>query len=339
MLSFLLQRIARVLFILVSVELLVFLLVHAVPGSPWDTPANQMAPRRGFVNFAIDTTTMTRLQAHYGLDLPLWRQFTRYLIGDYHKDGKFVCGVICGNLGPSIRQGGRSVQDMLFSPPKGKSPWDSRVGYTVRLVTFSFAIVALLGIPLGVTAAFWAKSWFDKTLSALLTTVVSIPIFVLGLLGIMIFASWLNWINVIPDWTQPKYWVIPTSLLVLIPLANMVRLTRAAMLDAMSGDYIRTARAKGLTRSQTVWRHVLPNALISILTFLLPIFVELLAASFIIEAIFGFPGFGREYWDAIGDLDYSRIMGITFLYACGITFTNLLLEVIYKLIDPRLRAQ
>ena len=339
MFYFLLGRVARILLILVSVELLVFLLVHLVPGNPWDTPASQMGPRRGIANYVIDTTTMTRLTEHYGLNLPLWRQFTRYLIGDYHEGGKFVCGVICGNLGPSIRQGGRSVQDMLFSTPKGQSPWNSRVGYTVRLVTFSFVIVALLGVPLGVTSAFWAKSWFDKTLSAILTTIVSIPIFVFGLLGIMIFASWLNWINVIPDWTQPKYWITPTSLLVLIPLANMVRLTRAAMLDAMSGDYIRTARAKGLTRLQTIWKHVLPNALISILTFLLPIFVELLAASFIIEAIYGFPGFGREYWDAIGDLDYSRIMGITFLYACGITLTNLCLEMIYRLIDPRVRTQ
>jgi len=339
MLSFLLRRVGRILLILVSVELLVFVLVHWIPGSPWDTPDNQLGARRGVANFAVTEATMARVNKYYGLDLPLWRQFTRYLIGDFHADGKFICGVVCGNLGPSLKQGGRSVQDILFSPPKGKGPWDSRIGYTVRLVTYSFAIVALLGIPLGVASAFWARSWFDKTLSTIFTTVVSIPIFVLGLLSILIFASALKWINVLPDWTQPKYWIIPTSLLVIIPLANMVRLTRAAMLDTMSGHYIRTARAKGLTRSQTIWRHVLPNALISILTFLLPIFVELLAASFIIEAIFGFPGFGREYWDAIGDLDYARVMGITFLYACGITFTNLFHETVYRLSDPRMRSQ
>jgi oligopeptide transport system permease protein len=339
MLSFLFQRIARALFILVSVELLVFLLVHAIPGNPWDTPDKQLGARSALTMLYVDDSTVDRLSKHYGLDLPLWRQFTRYMIGDVEEDGKLVCGVICGNLGLSVRQGGRSVQEVLFSPPKGQSPWNSRVGYTVRLVTYSFIIVALLGVPLGVASAFWAKSWFDRTLSSLLTTVVSIPIFVLGLLSLMIFASGLNWINVLPDWTQPKYWIIPTALLVIIPLANMVRLTRASMLDAMSGDYIRTARAKGLTRLQTIWKHVLPNALISILTFLVPIFVELLAASFIIEAIFAFPGFGQEYWDAIRDLDYGRIMGITFLYACGIIFTNFFLEAIYRLIDPRMRSQ
>jgi ABC-type dipeptide/oligopeptide/nickel transport system permease component len=338
MLNFVIQRLARILLILISVELLVFLLIHIVPGSPWDSPSNQLGNRRNVQNSFIDAGTMARLNKYYGLDLPLWRQFTRYFIGDKDSDGSFICGVVCGNLGPSVRQGGRNVQDILFQPPEGQGPWNSRVGYTLRLVSCAFAVVTLLGLPLGVASAFQARSWFDKTLSTILTTIASIPIFVLGLLSILIFASGLKWIKVIPDWSQPRYWIIPTTLLVLIPLTSMVRLTRAAMLNAMSGDYIRTARAKGLTRAKTMWVHVLPNASITILTFLLPVFVELLAASFIIEAIFGFPGFGREYWDAIADLDYGRIMGITFLYACGIGFTNLILEIAYRSIDPRMRS-
>ncbi len=336
MLNFLFRRAVRIILILASVELLVFLLVHAIPGSPWDTPQNQLRAMR---NVFIDDRTLERRSKYFGLNLPLWRQFTRYLIGDVHEDGNFICGVICGNLGPSTRAAGRNVQDVLFRPPKGHGAWDSRVGYTIRLVSLSFAIVALLGIPLGVASAYWARSRFDLTLSAILTSVVSIPIFILGLLGILIFASGLKWINVLPDWSVPKYWVLPVVLLATIPMANLVRITRASMLNAMSGDYIRTARAKGLTRTQTLWRHILPNALISILTYLLPVFVELLAASFIIEGIFAFPGFGREYWDSIGDLDYAMIMGITFLYACGITFANLLLETMYRLVDPRMRAQ
>ncbi len=335
MLNFILRRMIRIILILASVELLVFLLIHSVPGNPWDAPNNQLKAMR---NVFVDDKTLERRFKYFGLDLPLWRQFTRYLIGDVHEDGNFVCGIVCGNLGPSTRVMGRSVQDMLFRPPKGHSLWDSRVGYTTRLVTLSFAFVTLMGIPLGVASAFSAGSRFDKTLSAVLTTVVSIPIFILGLLGILIFASGLNWINVIPRWSEPKYWILPIVLLSIIPLANLVRIARVSMLNAMSGDYIRTARAKGLTRAQTMWRHILPNALISILTYLLPVFMELVAASFIIEGIFGFPGFGREYWDAINDLDYAMIMGITFLYACGITFANLLLETMYRLIDPRMRG-
>jgi len=336
MLNFIIQRVVRVLVILTSVELLVFLLIHAVPGSPWDSPENQLKFMR---NVFMDSATMKYRNAYYGLDLPLWRQFTRYWIGDYHQDGDFICGVICGNLGPSTRQAGRSVQDILFSPSKGQSTWNSRFGYTVRLVSYAFGIVAGLGIPLGVMSAWWIKSRFDQSISALFTILASMPVFVLGLLNIMIFASWLKWMNVLPDWDQPKYWIIPTVLLAVIPLAGMIRLTRAAVLNAMGGDYIRTARAKGLTRTKTIWKHVLPNALISILTFLLPLFAELLAASFIIEGIFGFPGFGREFWDSIGDLDYAMIMGITFIYACAVTFANLFLDTIYRLIDPRMRAQ
>jgi ABC-type dipeptide/oligopeptide/nickel transport system permease component len=335
-LVFFLNRTTRIILTLASVELLVFLLVHTIPGSPWDAPENQIKAMR---NVFMDRLTMERLNAHYGLDLPLWRQFIRYLIGDTQADGTFTCGVVCGNLGPSTRQMGRSVQEILFEPPEGRSAWHSHFGYTVRLVSYAFAMVAALGIPLGTASALWNKSRFERSVTAFFTFVTSIPVFVLGLLQIMIFASWLKWIKVLPDWSDPKYWILPTVLLAVIPLANMVRLTCAAMLNAMSGDYIRTARAKGLTRSQTVWRHVLPNALVSILTFLLPLFAELLAASFIIEGIFGFPGFGREYWDAIGDLDYAMIMGITFIYACAITLANLLLDTTYRLLDPRLRKQ
>jgi len=333
---FTLQRMARVVLVLASVELLVFLLVHAIPGSPWDSPDNQLKAMR---NVFMDNVTMARRNEFYGLNLPLWRQFTRYLIGDVHDDGKFVCGVMCGNLGPSTRLAGRTVQDALFKAPEGQSAWNSHFGYTVRLVSYAFGVVAVLGIPLGVISALRAKSRFDRSVSALFTVMASIPVFVLGLLEILIFASWLKWIKVLPDWSQPKYWIIPIVLLAVIPLANMIRLTRAATLNAMSGDYIRTARAKGLTRSQTVWKHVVPNALISILIFLFPLFAELLAGSFIIEGIFGFPGFGREYWGAIVDLDYAMIMGITFIYACGIVSANLFLETVCQLIDPRMRAQ
>jgi len=336
MLNFFIGRVARILLILLSVELLVFLLIHSIPGSPWDSSSSQA---RAMSNIYVDAKTLERRGHYFGMDLPLWRQFTRYMIGDVHEGGTFVCGVVCGNLGPSLRHVGRTVQDVLFRPPRGHDAWNSRFGYTIRLVSLSFAFVALLGIPLGVASAYWARSRFDQVLSTVLTSVSSIPIFILGLLGIIVFASGLNWINVLPDWTEPKYWVLPTLLLSVIPLANLVRIARAAMLNAMSGDYIRTARAKGLTRPQTMWRHILPNALISILTYLLPIFVELLAASFIIEGVFAFPGFGHEYWDSITALDYAMIMGITFLYACGITLANLLLETICRVIDPRMRAQ
>lgn len=331
MLNFILPRVFRVILVLTLVELSVFLLVHSIPGNPWDTPSNQLKALR---NVSMDETALAARSHYFGLDLPLWRQFSRYLIGDTHDDGNFICGLICGNLGPSTRQVGRSVQDILFRQT-GKGNWDSRIGYTVRLVTYSFSIVSLLGIPIGVASAFWAKSFFDRFISTLFTSAAAIPTFVLGLLGILVFASALKWVKVIPDWSKPKDWILPVILLSIVPLSNMIRLTRATVLNEMQGDYIRTARAKGRTRTEAMWMHILPNALLSILTFLFPVFVELIAASFIIEGTFGFPGFGREYWDSISTLDYAMIMGITFLYACSITFVNLFLETIRWVIDPR----
>ncbi len=336
MMSFLARRMARVVLILLSVELLVFLLVHTIPGSPWDTPENQMRAMR---NVAMSDATLAMRNAYYGIDLPVWRQFIRYLFGDVHIDGEFHCGVVCGNLGPSLRQAGRGVDDILFTAPEGQSPWNSRFGYTVRLVALAFGLVFAVGLPLGILSALWNRSPFERSLSTLFTTLAAIPVFVLGLLQVMIFASWLKWIKVVPDWTQPKYWLISAILLAIIPTANMIRLTRTAMLEAMAGEYIRTARAKGLTRAKTIWKHVLPNAFNTILTYLLPLFAELLAGSFIIEGIFGFPGFGREYWDSINALDFAMIMGITFIYALAITLANLLLEILYTLFNPQLRAQ
>lgn len=333
MLNFILPRVLRIIVVLTLVQLTVFLLIHSIPGNPWDTLSNQARAMR---NVSVDDVTLKARSHYFGFDLPLWRQFVRYLIGDFHDDGEFVCGVVCGNLGPSTRQAGRSVQHILFTQT-GKGDWDSRVGYTFRLVIYSFGIVALLGIPIGVASAYWAKSFFDRLISTVFTSAAAIPTFVLGLLGIVIFATTLKWVKTIPDWSDPKAWILPVILLSIVPLSNIIRLTRAAVLNEMQGDYIRTARAKGRTRAQTMWLHILPNALLSILTFLFPVLVELIAASFIIEGTFGFPGFGHEYWDSITDLDYAMIMGITFIYACTITLANLFLETIRWMIDPRVQ--
>ena len=170
MFNFFLGRAARILLILLSVEILVFLLIHSIPGSPWDSNSDRV---RAMSNMFVDTKTLERRGHYFGMDLPLWRQFTRYIIGDVHENGNFVCGVVCGNLGPSLRHVGRTVQDVLFRPPKGHGFWDSRFGYTIRLVSLSFAIVALSGIPLGVAAAYWARSRFDQILSTVLTSVTS----------------------------------------------------------------------------------------------------------------------------------------------------------------------
>jgi oligopeptide transport system permease protein len=335
MIKYLFQRILWVLMVLLGVSLLTFLLIHSISGDPWDNYSNNL---RAMQRVSVSDTAKLLLEQRFGLDLPLWRQYTRYMFGDLDETGHFFCGAICGNLGPSIRQGGRSVQDILFSPPTNRTFWESRFGYSIRLTLLGFASAVLAGIPLGIVSAMRAKSPLDRGISWGLAILVSIPNFVLGLLAIVFFASWLKLINVIPHWNNPQAWVVPVLVLAVVPMANLARITRASVLEAMSGDYVRTARAKGLTRRQTILFHVLRNALIPMVTFLGVTLIEVFAGSFIIENLFSFPGFGREYWLAVLALDYPMLIGLTLIYATGIVFANLLTEICYGWIDPRTRT-
>jgi oligopeptide transport system permease protein len=260
------------------------------------------------------------------------------MFGSYGPEGDFFCGAICGNLGPSFRLRGVDVLTVLFTPPEGRGPWYSRFGYTARLALLAFTFTALVGIPLGISMAIRQGSGFDRSLSMLLSLLLATPNFVLGILLIVIVASWLKLVRVVPDWDLPQAWVMPVLVLAAIPTATLARLTKAAMREAMQGDYVRTARAKGLSRFKVVTFHILPNALVPIVTALAPVLVELVAGSFIVEALFGFPGIGREYWQSINELDHPVIMGLTLLYSLGIVSINVLVESLYGLLDPRLRS-
>lgn len=335
MLRFLLGKLLWVFTVLFSVALITFLLMHAVPGNPWSNYV--LSPRMG-VNTPVDASVLRTLNRHFGLDLPLWRQFTRYVIGDLDEQGNFVCGAICGNLGPSTRQRGRTVQEVLFAPPEGRTRWESRFGYSLRLVSLASLIVVGVGIPLGILSAARPKSTLSRFISVSLAGLNSIPSFVLGLLAIIVLASRLKWIQVLPDWQNPADWIVPALVLAAIPLANLARVTRASLTNVMHEAYVRAARAKGLTQTRTMLTHVMRNALIPIVTFLGPMLIELFAGSFVVESLFSFPGFGREYWSSILALDYSMVMGLTLIYAVGIVLVNLTIEILYEIMDPRLRA-
>jgi oligopeptide transport system permease protein len=279
-----------------------------------------------------------RLDRHFGLDLPLWRQYTRYLIGDVEKDGSFYCGVICGNLGPSIQQRGRSVQDILFAPPEGQTFWQSRFGYSIRLVLLGSLIAAGLGIPLGIWSARRPYSASSRALSVGLAALVSIPNFVLGLLAIVVLASWLKLIDVLPDWDKPSHWIVPALVLAALPMASIARVTRASLINIMGADYIRTARSKGLTENRVLTVHVMRNALVPIITFVGPVLMEMFAGLLIVESLYAFPGIGRGFWQAVMALDYPMVMGLTLLYATGVVLVNGLIDVVCQVLDPRLRS-
>ncbi len=335
MAQFMLSRLLRVITILLGATLITFLLMHTIPGGPWDNYGTSV---RAMTSIGMDQAAENELARRFGLNLPLWRQFTRYVIGDFDADGALFCGAICGNLGPSTRQRGRPVQDILFAPPEDKPFWDSRFGYSMRLVLLASLFAVGLGIPLGIISAARPRSKLGNAISIGLAALISIPSFVLGLLAIIILASWLQLVNVIPDWSQPSHWIVPAIILGTMPMASIARVVRASLLNILSEDYIRTARGKGLHESRVMLVHVLRNARVPILTFLAPTCVEMFTGLFVVESLYPFPGFGREYWLAILALDYPMIMGLTLIYAVGIALVNVLIEVLAEILDPRIRV-
>src|SRR6185436_7060977 len=206
MTTYLIRRLFWLIPVLFTVSLVTFIIMRSAPGSPWDTAEEKRQ---------VDATTQKALEAYYGLDKPVWRQFTGYVIGDWNaKTDKFVCGMICGNLGPSYRQRGRTVQDILFGAPEGKTFWQSRFGYSLRLGLTALSFAIFIGIPIVIIAALKQNTIWDYTALFVATSGISVPSFVLAIFLIIIFGSWLHWIDIIvDDWSQIKYWFMPMAVL------------------------------------------------------------------------------------------------------------------------------
>jgi len=152
----------------------------------------------------------------------------------------------------------------------------------------------------------------------------------------MVLASWLKVIKVLPDWDNPGNWIIPAIVLAAMPMANIAKVTRTSLINILNEDYIRTARGKGLTERRVMLKHLMPNALVPIITFLGQTFMEMFTGLLIVENLYAFPGFGRGFWEAVLKLDYPMIMGLTLIYASGILLVNMLTEFVCEIFDPRL---
>lgn len=331
MLSYIIRRFLWLIPVILVVGGITFILMHNTPGGPWDTNSDRRQ---------VDAATQKQLDEYYGLNKPLWRQFVAYMFGDWNAKGVFIWGFVSGNLGPSYRTRGRTVQDILFSAPEEMPFWDSRFGYSIRLGLMALSFAILVGIPLGTLAALKQNSWIDYISMFVATIGVSLPSFVIAIFLIIIFASWLKLVPVVPrDWGDPRVWVMPAMVLGFGTLAYTTRLTRSTMLEVMRQDYIRTARAKGLTERTVVTGHMIKNALIPVVTILGPALAGLVTGSFIIETMFSFPGMGRAYVQAIGQRDYSMILGTTLIYAILVALANISVDFVYVLVDPRIRLE
>ena len=331
MVKFILQRLLWLIPVLLVITGVTFIFMHAAPGGPWDRDPGRRQ---------VDASTQEMLNRKYGLDKPMWQQYIAYVVGDFDVDGKFVCGAICGNLGPSYRQRGRTVQDILFSVSEGRPFWDSRMGYSSRLGILSLSLAIIVGIPAGVISALKQNTWIDYLSAVIANIGVSVPNFVMGIFLIIIFAVWLHVVKVVPkSWSAPSAWVIPALVLGFGTMAFTARLTRSSMLEVMRQDYVRTARAKGLAERAVILRHMLRNALIPVVTVLGPALAGLMVGSFIIETMFSFPGIGREFVQSITNRDYSMIMGTTVIYGVLIALANLMVDITYGFLDPRIKVE
>ena len=329
MTTYLIRRILWIIPVMLLVALITFTLMHQAPGGPWDRDLNRRQ---------VDASTQEMLNRQFGLDKPLFFN----LEGDNILDSQFfnyVGNAIQGDLGPSYRQRGRMVQDVLFEPPKNKPFWDSKFGYSMRLGLLALAMAALFGIPLGILAALKRNTIFDYAALFVSTIGISVPSFVLAIFLIIVLAGQLGILKIIQrDWSNPAAWLVPATVLGFGTFAYITRLTRSSMLEVMGQDYIRTARAKGLGGRVIITRHMLRNALIPVMTIMGPALAGLVTGSFIIESMFGFPGSGREYVLAIGNRDYSMIMGTTLIYALLIVLANLTVDILYGFLDPRIKV-
>lgn len=303
MLSYIVKRILSSLMVLLTIITITFLLMHAIPGGPFSSEKK------------IPLSVMKNIEAHYRLNDPLWKQYVDYLGNLAHLD-----------LGPSFKYEGRRVNDMI-----GES-----FPVSLQLGMVSIGISMLLGIPGGVLAALRQNKWQDYMTMLFATVGVSVPSFVIATLLIYVFAIKLSLLPA-AMWGGVEYMVLPAIALAAHPTAFIVRLTRSSMLEILTQDYIKTARAKGLSQTLILYRHALRNALIPIVTYIGPMAAGILTGSFIIETIFAIPGLGRHFVTSIYNRDYTVILGVTIFYSVLVISLNLIVDLIYPHLDPRIK--
>ena len=306
------RRLLLLIPVLLFISVVTFSLMHSVPGGPFTREK------------ALPEEIIRNLEKHYCLDEPLWKQYAQYLIGGCG-DSK---GVLRLDFGPTFSSRSRTVNDIF----RDNLPVSMQLGLWALLVAL------VIGLPLGVVAALKQNTIWDYLSMGIAVFGVSLPNMVMGPLLIWIFALGLGLLPV-AGWGKPSQVIMPVLALGATESARIARLTRASMLQVIREDYIRTARAKGLTERVVTIRHALRNALIPVITILGPLFAYLVTGTIIVEMIFGIPGMGRFFVTSITNRDYPVIMGTILLYAVVLVLANLLVDLTYAFLDPRIRYE
>ena len=307
MLQYAISRVVWLVPTLLAMALVTFLVMHLTPGSPLDPVAEGANP--------LSPEAQQNLARHYGLDKPLHQQF---LI--------FVGKAVRGDFGQSFVYKTRTVSEILVAT----------FPVSLLLGVMALVLAVLGGLTLGILAAVHQNRGWDYVSVSLATFGVAVPNFVLAVFAIILFSF------VIPlfptgGWDSPRNWVLPTITLALAPMGVIARYTRASMLDVIRSDYTLTARAKGLAEAPVIFKHALKNALIPVVTLLGPLVAAIGTGSFFVEAIFRVPGMGRFFVESMTGRDYPMIMGVVLIFGAFVAVMNLLVDLVYGALDPRIR--
>lgn len=305
MVKYIAKRIGLAIVTIWAVATITFFLMNLVPGGPFLSEK------------AISPQATAALEAKYGLDKPLFQQYLTYITDALH-----------GDFGDSLKQRGRTVMDII----KMKFPVSARVGGVSVLVSL------ILGVPLGCIAALKRGKFADSLISVVATCGIAVPSFVICTLLLYFFGVKLQ---ILPTMglTTAKHYVMPVMALAFYPTAYIMRLMRSSMLDVLGQDYMRTAKAKGLAGGKILFKHALRNAILPVITYVGPLLAYTVAGSFVVEKIFTIPGLGGEFIAAINGRDYTLIMGTTIFLATLIILMNVVVDIVYKLVDPRIKLK
>lgn len=301
--EYIIKRIFNAVIVLWIVITITFFLMHAIPGGPF-TAEKSLPPY-----------VLHSIEERYKLNDPLYKQYSDYL-----------SNLIQGDLGPSFKYPGRSVNDII----KDGFPVSFKLGIE------SVFIAMFIGIPAGILSAVKKGKWQDKLINFFTTLGVAVPSFVVSALLIYILSTKLH---ILPAamWNGWKYEIMPAIALAGMPMSFIAKLTRSSMLDILGQDYIKTAKAKGLSWKAVLLKHALPNSLIPVVTYLAPMTAGILTGSFVIESIFAIPGLGQYFVTSIYNRDYTVILGVTIFYSVIVIVLNMIVDLIYPLLDPRIK--
>ncbi|MFN0119914.1 MAG: nickel ABC transporter permease [Blastocatellia bacterium] len=303
----LLKRLLLAVPVVWAVVTLVFLLIHIVPGDPVRNALGDNATE----------TQVAELRHKLGMDLPLGRQYLRYW-----------SGIVRGDLGVSLQNSADAVLDKILS----------RYPATIELALAGLLVAIVIAIPLGVTAGTHQGGALDNIVSVIALLGISAPGFVVGPLMMLVFALWLKWLPVAGRF-GPEHIILPAVTLGAALAAILTRMVRSSVIEELGEDYVRTARAKGLDEWRVIYKHVLKNGLIPVVTVLGLQFGVLLAGAIITETIFSWPGLGRLTIDAINARDYPLVQGCILMIALTYIIANILTDLAYRLLDPRIRVE